>query len=145
MDSAAADRRRILDLHAQDRRAHLVGDADLLTQGMADFVWEANRGTLNRIPRGEIRERFRAYFESVRYSLWDDLQPPHVSIAGDGLNAWMAVHIEARLAAVDGSGEERAFESAWIATYQRIDDRWQMVGISSSVVDRTSRAEGGSA
>ncbi len=46
---------------------------------MAEFVWEASRGDLNHLSRDEIRERFAAYFATVRYSAWDDRRPPHVS------------------------------------------------------------------
>ena len=106
---------------------------------MADFVWEASRGGLNRLSRAELNERFAAYFGSVHYSVWDDLQPPHVSVSEDGGHAWMAVEIEARLSAMtaEGNEEQRAFESSWISVYEKLDDRWLMVGIASSVVDRT--------
>jgi hypothetical protein len=105
---------------------------------MADHVWEASRGGLNRLPRSDIRDRFAAYFANVRYELWDDLQPPHVAISESGTDAWMAVEIEARLTAREDDGTERevAFESSWIATYEKRDDEWLMTGISSSVVER---------
>jgi hypothetical protein len=105
---------------------------------MADHVWEAGRGGLTRLSQAAMRERFTTYFASVRYSMWDDLEPPHVVISGDGTQAWMAVAIEARLSSVDADGHtpERAFESSWIATYEKVDGRWLMTGIASSVVDR---------
>src|SRR4051794_41116174 len=132
----ASEREALLALHACEREAHLVGDADALTASMAEFVWEASRGGLNRISRSEIRERFASYFKSVRYALWQDLQPAHVSIGADGLSAWMAVEIEAQMTATqDGGDQEVRFESSWIAVYEKVDDRWLMVGISSSVVD----------
>ena len=106
---------------------------------MADFVWEVSRGGLNRLSRAELNERFAAYFDSVSYELWDDLEPPHVSVSGDGQHAWMAVAIEARLRAPSSEGRagERAFESSWISVYEKLGGRWLMVGIASSVVDRT--------
>ena len=106
---------------------------------MAEHIWEASRGGLNRIARRDVRDRFAAYFASVSYSVWDDLQPPHVSVAPDGQSAWMAVEIEARLTSRDDAGRQRevAFESSWIAVYEKHDERWMLVGISSSVVDRS--------
>jgi hypothetical protein len=127
----------IHELHELDRKAHLEGNADLLAGGMAEHIWEASRGQLNRIARSDVRDRFAAYFASVRYSVWDDLVQPHVAVSHDGTFAWMAVHIEARLAAVDDPQTEREFESSWIAMYEKVDGRWLMAGISSSVVDRT--------
>jgi hypothetical protein len=138
MNPRSADQQALLDLHDQDRRAHLAGDAELLTAGMAEHVWEAGRGGINRLSRAEMRERFAAYFGSVRYLVWDDLAPPHVYVSADATAGWMAVAIEARLSALDESGQpvERAFESSWIATYEKLDGRWLMTGIASSVVER---------
>jgi hypothetical protein len=135
-------RGQILALHDQDRRAHLEGDADLLVSGMADYIWEASRGRLNRLARTDVRDRFAAYFNGVRYTVWDDLVQPHVAVAADGSTAWLAVHIEAALSPRDESGQtadngpQRTFESSWIATYEKQHGTWLMVGISSSVVDR---------
>lgn len=142
MTALDTDTDALLALHAQDRRAHLDGDADLLASGMADHIWEASRGQLTRLTRKDVRDRFARYFETVRYSIWDDLVDPHVSVAGDGLSAWMAVHIEATVLSVGEPGADvapqtRRFESSWIATYEKEQGRWLMAGISSSVVDRT--------
>jgi hypothetical protein len=135
---ASTDTEKLLELHARERRAHLEGDATLLTSGMADHVWESSRGGLNRLSRSDLEERFTAYFRSVRYTVWDDLEAPHVAVSADGSQAWMAVVIEARLVdtADDGSEHERGFESSWIAAYEKQDDDWKLVGIGSSVVDR---------
>lgn len=106
---------------------------------MAEHVWEASRGGLTRLTRTELRDRFAAYFSSVRYSVWDDLQPPHVSVSADGMSAWMAVEIEARLSATaeDGTSRDVKFESSWISVFEHIDGEWRLVGISSSVVERS--------
>jgi len=105
---------------------------------MAEYVWEASRGGLNRLTRADVRDRFATYFESVRYSLWDDLQPPHVAVSTDSKSAWMAVEIEAKLISRDEDGVDHhvSFESSWISVYEKQDDAWLMVGISSSVVER---------
>jgi hypothetical protein len=132
------DTQLLLELHAQDRRAHLAGDADLLAAGMADHIWEASRGQLTRLARSDVRDRFASYFGAVRYARWDDLLAPHVHVSADGHTSWMAIHIEAEVRAADQAEESpsRRFESSWIATYQKLDGSWRMVGISSSVVDR---------
>ncbi len=120
----------LLALHEQDRRAHLNGDASLLVSGMADVILEAGRGRLARATRSELRERFQAYFGSVSYSRWDDVDRPHIVVADGGRSAWMAVHVTA---SVSGDGESRTFESAWIAVYEKLDGRWLMTAIASSV------------
>jgi hypothetical protein len=132
-----ADRQALLELHQLERRAHLEGSARLLADAFADDVWEASRGQLTRISRADLEQRFAAYFEQVRYSMWDDVQPPHVSIAEDGRHAWMAVQIEGRLRpADDATADEHVFTSSWIANYEKSGDAWVMVGISSSVLER---------
>jgi hypothetical protein len=132
-----ADRQALLQLHELERRAHLEGSARLLADAFADDVWEASRGQLTRISRGDLEQRFAAYFDQVRYSMWEDVQPPHVAITDDGRHAWIAVQIEGRLRpAHDATAEERVFTSSWIANYERSADRWVMVGISSSVLER---------
>jgi len=135
----SADELALLRLHEQDRRAHLEGDAELLTSAMADQVWESSRGALTLLSRAELRDRFAAYFAQVRYTAWDDLGPAHVVVSEDGQSGWMAVAIDARLAAPDADDHvrERAFESSWIATYAKMDGRWLMTGIATSVVDRS--------
>jgi len=126
----------LLELHARDRQAHLTGDADLLTSGMADHIWEASRGQLTRLPRDDVRERFAAYFATVSYSVWDDLVQPHVAVSPDRSAAWMAIHIEAKVAPRDGGDVmPRGFDSSWIATYEKQDGKWLMVAIASSVAE----------
>jgi len=126
----------LLELHARDRQAHLTGDADLLTSGMADHIWEASRGQLTRLPRDDVRERFAAYFATVSYSVWDDLVQPHVAVSADRSAAWMAIHIEAKVAPRDGGDVmPRGFDSSWIATYEKQDGKWLMVAIASSVAE----------
>jgi hypothetical protein len=131
------DHDALLAAHQLERRAHLDGDAELLATVFGEHVWEASRGQLTRLSRADIEARFRNYFASVRYAVWDDLVQPHVWVAPDGLSGWIAVHIEARLTRADESEpKEREFESAWIATYEKVDGKWLMTGIASSVVDR---------
>lgn len=127
----------LLELHARDRQAHLNGDAELLTAAMADHIWEASRGQLTRLSREDVRQRFAQYFEAVRYSVWDDLVQPHVSVSTDRSVAWMAIHIEAKLAPRDAAGDvmPRGFDSSWIATYEKHGGMWAMVAIASSVAE----------
>jgi hypothetical protein len=132
-DARTADEVALLELHERDRRAHLGGDATLLASGVADVLVDSSRGGVQRLSRDEFRARFADYFERVRYSRWDDLEPPIVSVSPDGSQAWMAVHIGADLTTLDA--EARRFESSWIAAYEKRGDGWLMVGIGSSVID----------
>jgi hypothetical protein len=132
-DLRTADEAALLELHQRDRQAHLSGDAELLASGVAEMLVDSSRGGIQRLSRDEFRERFADYFGRVRYSRWDDIEAPVVSVSADGSQAWIAIHIEADLATLDG--EARRFESSWIAAYEKRADGWLMVGIGSSVAD----------
>ena len=132
-DLRTADEAALLELHQRDRQAHLSGDAELLASGVAEMLVDSSRGGIQRLSRDEFRERFADYFGRVRYSRWDAIEAPVVSVSADGSQAWIAIHIEADLATLDG--EARRFESSWIAAYEKRADGWLMVGIGSSVAD----------
>jgi len=132
-DLRAADQAALLELHEQDRQAHLRGDAELLASAVAEVLIDSSRGGIQRSSRDEFRERFAGYFRRVRYARWDDVDPPVVSVSADGSQAWMAIHIEADLATLDG--EARRFQSSWIAAYEKRERGWVLVGIGSSVAD----------
>ena len=132
-DLRTADEAALLDLHQRDRQAHLSGDAELLASGIGETLIDSRGGKLQRLSRDEFRERFADYFGRVRYSRWDDVEPPSVTVSADGSQAWMAIHIEADLTTLDGNA--RRFESSWIAVYEKRTGGWAMTGIASSVVD----------
>jgi hypothetical protein len=99
----------LLELHQRERQAHLTGDAELLASGVAEVLIDSSRGGIQRLSRDEFRDRFADYFGRVRYSRWDDIEAPVVSVSADGSQAWMAIHIEADLATLDGeAGVSRA-------------------------------------
>jgi ketosteroid isomerase-like protein len=124
------DMEALLALHRRAREAHLSGNADLLASGTADQLLVISRAKINRQSREDVRKFFERYLADTKYSEWDDVTPPEIRISPDGKMAWMAVHIRAR--AKQGS-EALNFESAWVATYEKLNHRWLMTSISSSI------------
>ena len=131
------ERRAVLQLHARAREAHLKGDAALLSSSAADQVRELSRGEFHIVTRDQMRAMFTDVFKSVRYQSWDDATPPVVQVSNDGRMAWMAVHITARVKQLESQPKEAAFQSSWIATYEKQDGEWKMVAISSSVAPQS--------
>lgn len=128
--------RALLDAHETARRAHMAGDAALLTAGMADRLLLVEDGTITATTRDAARAKFAGYFGRVSYRAWDDRSPPQVTVSADRSLAWMAVEIEGAIVPRDPPGAaEQRFRSSWIATYARAGCDWQMTAIASAVVD----------
>jgi len=115
------DRESLLSLHAQERQAHLRGDADLLAREMADQVTDVEDGKVNVRSREEMRRRFTDYFSQVKYSFWDDVVAPRVRVSPDGQMAWVVIQVKAGLSDVAGpkAGQAREFQSSWISIYEK--------------------------
>lgn len=131
------DTKSLLAIHARDRQAHLKGDANLLAASMAGHVINLQGGKVENVTRDQIRQRFTQYFGQVKYFSWEDTAPPKVYVSPDGQMAWMVIEIHARLSDRSGpdAGVGRGFISSWIATFQKKQGEWRMVGISSAVED----------
>ena len=135
--AADNDRAALLHLHDVARQAHLQGNADLLATALADQVVNVENGRVEVRSRQEMRDGFAEYFGRVKYSAWENVQPPAVNISPDGHMAWMVIQIKARLADTSGprAGQQREFASSWIATFEKQKAVWKMVGISSGVAE----------
>jgi len=136
------DTRSLLAIHARERQAHLKGDANLLVANMADQVINVEYGKIEIITRDQMCQHFMRVFEQVKYSSWEDSAPPKVFVSPDGQMAWMVIEIKASLSDRSGlnAGVERGFISSWIATFEKQQGEWRMVGISSGVEDEPASA-----
>jgi len=126
----------LLQSNETQRRAHLAGDAQLLTSVMDETMVSISKGELSTASREAIQARFAGYFQSVRYRSWDDMIPPLIRIADDGSLATMAVKklIDMQGVNADGDSTARQFvQFVWDATYRRLDDgRWALASNASS-------------
>lgn len=122
--------------HEADRRAHLEGDVELMTPGMAGQMVLVSNGNLSVNTKDKTQSFFKGYFRRVKYLEWSDAEPPMINVSPDGQMGWMAVKVRARyLDRSKPEAGEKAFRSSWIATYQRVGCQWKMTGNSSAVVD----------
>jgi hypothetical protein len=121
-----ADRAALMQIHADDRRAHFERNVDLLMSHAADELISVRDGKISRRKLEEDRAFFTKYFEGATYAVWDDLEPPILRISEDGTLAWMIVRVNVRRTQ-QKAGEpkaERAFVYAGITTYEKKNGRW---------------------
>lgn len=134
--STAEDARRtLLDVHRQDREAHLTGRVELMAANWSRSILSARNGKLQIDSADQLTQRFRAYFGRFAYSRWDATQPPDVRVSADGTLGWMVVSIDAEFYPRDDRTKAQRFVSSWIATFEREDCAWKMTGMSSDTVN----------
>lgn len=129
-------REELLHLNNLQQRAHLEGNADLLTSIMTDSLMTVQGGIITFNSREEIKRQFENNFSRVTYKKWDDISDPIIEISGDGSMATMTVNKEIELAPVvdDSVGNYSTTTWAWSSFFRKEDGEWKMYGISSSQV-----------
>ena len=128
--SIEQEKAALLEIHAQDRRAHFGTDVDLLLAYSADQFISVSNGEIHTSTPPERKAFFTDYFAGATYHEWDDLEPPIVRISGDASMAWMIVRTKVRRnTRLEGSDETREtnFVYAGIMTYEKQDGKWVRV------------------
>lgn len=129
--SALEDLQQIRELHY---RAHVNRDAELLVNTFADNFRLIQDGRVSQPEREASLQQFQAYFDSVTFQAWDDIDPPVIHISDDGHTAWVVVtkyvQIVPRDAGSDADGGETYF--AWLETWQRINGEWKITTLTST-------------
>ena len=123
--------KNLLTLHDLQRTAHFNRDARLLVSLMSDDFVEIRNGKINTPKKEDLIQRFQAYFDAVTFIEWDDIRPPVVQVSDDATVAYMFVNKRVRLKQQDNTEETTIF--AWVSTFLKINDRWLMTSITSSV------------
>ncbi len=126
------EKKAILALHNEQKKAHLEKDIDLLLgDGSDDFI-EVNRGVVKKPTREESRTRFQSYFDAVDFVKWDDVSPPVFSFSDD---ATMATTIVQKIVITKQKLENNRLDTAyyaWLAIYQKNKDKWKMTRMAST-------------
>lgn len=128
-----AERQRLLELHEQQRTAHLEKDPDLLVSMLADDFVSIEDGVVERLGREVLRRRFESYFAAVEFLEWSDLAPPEIALSEDGTLATVVVQKRVRLrpaAESDAAVEETQF--AWLETWRKRRGRWELIALAST-------------
>ncbi|MGD2071156.1 MAG: hypothetical protein PVI57_20985 [Gemmatimonadota bacterium] len=124
---------RLLQLHHQQRVAHVLGDADLLSDLFADTLMQIDGGAAGAVRRDSARARFARYFAAQRFLEWEDVRPPSIRVSPDA--AWAEVIVEKRVRTVpvDTSvGRQGYARFAWMERWRRDGEDWRLASIAST-------------
>lgn len=128
-----AGKAELLALHSADREAHFKHDVPRLTARMAPQIVDIRDGQINRVSREEVRQKFAEYFKHAEFSKWDDLEPPVVWVAPDGMSGWMAMRVRIAYTEMTDAGKKARDEvCAWMSAYEKRDGKWIMTAVTST-------------
>lgn len=131
-----AEKNALLQLHADDRRAHFETNVPLLMSHGADTFISVSNGVISHTTADEVKQTFTRYFQDAIYYEWDDLEPPIVRISNDASMAWMIVRTKVQRTQKNENGDdvERKFVYAGIMTYEKQDGKWVRIANVSTFV-----------
>lgn len=127
-----AEKRAILAIHEDQRKAHLAKDvALLLGDSIPDYI-EVNRGQVKMPGYAESAERFKSYFDAVDFIRWDDLSPPVISFSDDGT---MATSVVNKLVITRSTSADHRLDTthfAWLAVFKKTNGKWALHRMGST-------------
>lgn len=120
--------------HERVLEAHRRSDVALLLAGAFERSLSSGRGVLEETGRSELAARLGPYFESTRFSRYDDVVTPALAVSADGTLGWVACQIEAAGLQQQPPAPPQAiaFGFSWVELYARHDGGWQAIGNASS-------------
>ena len=127
-----SDKKALLALHQQQRKAHLDKNVSLLLgdSTLTDYI-EVNRGLIKRPSYSESAKRFQAYFDEVEFIQWDDVTPPVFSFSDDGTMATAVVDKIVITRPLRDNRPDTAYY-AWLAVYKKIKGKWVLHRMGST-------------
>lgn len=133
----ANDIKLFLQENETARKAHMLGDAKMLTAGIADTMISVNRGQITKSSNQEIYERFKNYFKNIEYIKWEDIEEPVINISDDGT---MAEILYKKIILVRSKNEKDEWEKsavlfAWSANHKKINGVWKVISNTSTRED----------
>ncbi|MBK8522630.1 MAG: hypothetical protein IPL54_17795 [Chitinophagaceae bacterium] len=127
-----AEKKIILDIHDQQRKAHLEKNPKLfLGNSSVDYI-EVNRGVVRKPSYTESLKKFESYFNSVDFIKWDDVSPTIISFSDD---ATMATVVVDKLVVVRNKVEGNKLDTtqyAWLAIFKKMNGKWQLHRMGST-------------
>lgn len=126
--------------HETVLQAHRDGDVERWLGVESDSYVVANRGRVTFPTMEERRAAREPYLANTRFSRYEDVSEPFVTISDDGSLGWLIaeVAVTGRQTLPDGSVEAVESVYAWIELYRRVDGEWRLVGNVSNSRPRGS-------
>lgn len=128
--SRQADVAALQAVHETVLQAHRDGDVEGWLAVEADSYVVANRGRITFPTMEERRAAREPYLASTRFSRYEDVREPLVTISEDGSLGWLIAEVAVTGKQTLPDGSEEAVESVytWIELYRRNDGEWRLVG-----------------
>lgn len=122
--------KKLMELHDLQRTAHFNRDAKLLVSIMSEKFLEIRNGKITSPKKDELIKRFQGYFDSVTFIEWEDKQSPIIEVSEDLKMA--VIHVTKKVRLITKGGNEELTNYAWSATFEKINDHWQMKSMTST-------------
>ncbi|HEV7780936.1 MAG TPA: nuclear transport factor 2 family protein [Chitinophagaceae bacterium] len=123
----AKEKKAILAILQQERKAHFDGDVELFISGFADSMVSVSKGMITTPTREEYRERFGDYFSKVKFIRWDDVNEPVIRFSDDASLAYAIIQKEIILS-YPGSPGKTIIDTtayAWVSIYRKLNGVWK--------------------
>ncbi len=127
-----AEKKDILAIHEQQRKAHFEKNARLLLGDSSSDYIEINRGVVKSPSYTESLTKFESYFNAVDFLNWDDAAPPIISFSDD---ATMATVVVEKFVVVRNKTENNKIDTshyAWLAIFKKANGKWQLHRMGST-------------
>jgi hypothetical protein len=93
---------------------------------------ELHGGRVDSIDRSKAIQDFSEYFKRVKYSSWDDVTEPEITISPDGQLVWVISQIKYEVAPADHPEQKQSYFNSSIETFEKGPSGWQMTAIAAS-------------
>lgn len=118
----------ILQLLAQERKAHFDRNTELFISEFADSMINVNKGKVTALTKEEHNERVGNYFNAVEFIKWDDIAEPLIRFSDDGSLAYAIIQKEVILSYPDSTGKPfyDTTHYAWTSIYRKKNGEWKV-------------------
>ena len=132
-DEATA-RHEIMLLHNQQRKYHFEKMAEAFISQFSENFISVDKGEITTPTTEESLNKFKNYFDSVKFLKWDDIAPPVIRFSDDGTMAYEVVNKKVVISYKDDKNK-RVKETtvfAWLTIYRRYGNNWKIDCIAST-------------
>ena len=124
----------ILKLQEKQREIHFSKNANGFVNMFSPDYISINKGVIEKPAASQSFRKVSAYFNSVSFVKWDDVQLPIIRFSDDASIAYAAVDKLVVLKIHDESGKEKLDTTnfAWLAVYKKYNGEWKLDCVTST-------------
>lgn len=128
------DLAELIRLHEQAKTAHLTYNPELFVSMFGENLTQIQSGEVLVRNRETHLARFQKYFESYKFSEWENIVPPVIKISNDGTLA--TVQVQKRVRGTYTDEKDKIHEDltifAWLEVWEKINGEWKVVTVAST-------------